>query len=232
MKKILIVEDDWSLNEGICHALSKEGYDPVPAHSLEEANTLYLQNGADMVLLDVNLPDGEGFAFCRQVKEHQGIPVLFLTARDLEEDALEGFDAGADDYITKPFGTSELLARVRTAVRHLSAANGQGAQSHIFEAHGLVIDFDRRRIFVHEQEVHLTQVEYKIVSMLAKNSGRVITYDALISHVWGPYADDNNRILRVNMANIRRKIEKNPAEPEYLFTEVGVGYRMAENTDN
>lgn len=154
------------------------------------------------------------------------MPVIVISARTLENEKVLALDLGADDYITKPFGTSELLARIRTAVRHLTRINATNSTSHIFRASGLVIDFDRRRITVHEQEVHLTQVEYKIVSMLANNSGKVITYDALISHVWGPYADDNNRILRVNMANIRRKLERNPAQPEYIFTEIGIGYRM------
>ena len=168
----------------------------------------------------------DGMDIIREVRQWSSMPIIVISARTQEEEKVLALDAGADDYITKPFGTSELLARIRTAVRHLSGANGQGNQTHTFEAHGLVIDFDRRRIFVHDQEVHLTQVEYKIVSMLAKNSGKVITYDTLISHVWGPYADDNNRILRVNMANIRRKLEQNPAQPEYIFTEIGIGYRM------
>ena len=136
-------------------------------------------------------------------------------------------DLGADDYITKPFGSNELLARIRTAMRHGSRPGG-AAFDKPYKAKGLVIDFDKRLVTVDGESVHLTQVEFKIVSYLARNSGRVITYDSLISHVWGPYADDNNRILRVNMANIRRKIEKNPGDPQYIFTEVGVGYRMIE----
>ena len=162
----------------------------------------------------------------REVRKWSAMPIIVISARTQENEKVLALDLGADDYITKPFGTSELLARIRTAVRHLARMNTANSTSHIFRASGLVIDFDRRRITVHEQEVHLTQVEYKIVSMLANNSGKVITYDTLISHVWGPYADDNNRILRVNMANIRRKLERNPAQPEYIFTEIGIGYRM------
>lgn len=135
-------------------------------------------------------------------------------------------------WISVQMTTHKALRHIRTACPHphrrppSDTYHATNSTSHIFRASGLVIDFDRRRITVHEQEVHLTQVEYKIVSMLANNSGKVITYDALISHVWGPYADDNNRILRVNMANIRRKLERNPAQPEYIFTEIGIGYRM------
>ena len=139
-------------------------------------------------------------------------------------------DLGADDYITKPFGSSELLARIRTALRHGNRPVGGSAMvDRPYKAKGLVIDFDRRLVTVEGEAVHLTQVEFKIVFFLARNAGRVMTYDTLISHVWGPYADDNNRILRVNMANIRRKLEKNPAEPQFILTEIGVGYRMAED---
>ena len=176
--------------------------------------------------MDIMMPEMDGISAMVKLREESNLPVILLTAKGEDTDKVLGLNVGADDYITKPFGTSELLARIRTAVRHLTRINATNSTSHIFRASGLVIDFDRRRITVHEQEVHLTQVEYKIVSMLANNSGKVITYDALISHVWGPYADDNNRILRVNMANIRRKLERNPAQPEYIFTEIGIGYRM------
>lgn len=224
--RVLVVEDEKSISGLIKAILTANGYDVITASTGNEAFSMISSHCPDLVVLDLGLPDMDGMNIIEEVRKWSSMPIIVISARTQENEKVLALDAGADDYITKPFGTSELLARVRTAVRHLSAANGQGAQSHIFEAHGLVIDFDRRRIFVHEQEVHLTQVEYKIVSMLAKNSGRVITYDALISHVWGPYADDNNRILRVNMANIRRKLEQNPGQPEYIFTEIGIGYRM------
>ena len=223
---ILVVEDDRPIRNLIVTTLKTHDYKYITAENGSSAILEASSHKPEIILLDLGLPDMEGVDVIKKVRTWSNVPIIVISARSEDVDKIEALDAGADDYITKPFGTSELLARVRTAVRHLSAANGQGAQSHIFEAHGLVIDFDRRRIFVHEQEVHLTQVEYKIVSMLAKNSGRVITYDALISHVWGPYADDNNRILRVNMANIRRKLEQNPGQPEYIFTEIGIGYRM------
>ena len=147
-----------------------------------------------------------------------------------EREKVAALDAGADDYITKPFGTDELLARIRTAIRHSNKIVDDKVNStRPYSARGLVVDFGKRLVTVEGKEIHLTRVEYKIVSMLAQNSGKVITYSSLIEQVWGPYADDNNRILRVNMANIRRKIEKNPGEPEYIFTELGVGYRMVED---
>ena len=224
--KIIIVEDDPGISKYLQAALRGHDYEPMLATDGKTALEMIASHCPDLLLLDLGLPDMDGSEIIRSVRSWSRMPIIVISARTLENEKVLALDLGADDYITKPFGTSELLARIRTAVRHLTRINATNSTSHIFRASGLVIDFDRRRITVHEQEVHLTQVEYKIVSMLANNSGKVITYDALISHVWGPYADDNNRILRVNMANIRRKLERNPAQPEYIFTEIGIGYRM------
>ena len=224
--KVLIVEDEQNIKNFMSTILAANGFDTLMAGSAKEALSMISSHCPDLIILDLGLPDMDGMEVLKQVRAWSSVPVIVVSARTHEGDKVAALDLGADDYIEKPFGTSELLARIRTAVRHLTRINATNSTSHIFRASGLVIDFDRRRITVHEQEVHLTQVEYKIVSMLANNSGKVITYDALISHVWGPYADDNNRILRVNMANIRRKLERNPAQPEYIFTEIGIGYRM------
>ena len=231
MKNILIVEDDKALAEGIVLVLQQDGFVFRCCHSAKEARKMLETESFDLVLLDINLPDGSGLDICRRLrKEGRNDPVIFLTALDTELHEVTGFQAGADDYITKPFGSSELLARIRTALRHGNRPVGGSAMvDRPYKAKGLVIDFDRRLVTVEGEAVHLTQVEFKIVSFLARNAGRVMTYDTLISHVWGPYADDNNRILRVNMANIRRKLEKNPAEPQFILTEIGVGYRMAED---
>lgn len=223
---VLIIEDEKNICDFIATTLANQEYRVFKSYSGTDGISQITSRCPDILLLDLGLPDMDGMTIIKEVRKWSMLPIIVISARTQEHEKVMALDSGADDYITKPFGTSELLARIRTAVRHLSSASSASAQPHIFEAHGLVIDFDRRRIFVHDQEVHLTQVEYKIVSMLAKNSGKVITYDTLISHVWGPYADDNNRILRVNMANIRRKLEQNPAQPEYIFTEIGIGYRM------
>lgn len=184
----------------------------------------------DLVLLDLGLPDMDGIDIIKQTREWSSLPIIVISARVQEREKVAALDAGADDYITKPFGTDELLARIRTAIRHSNKIVDDKVNStRPYSARGLVVDFGKRLVTVEGKEIHLTRVEYKIVSMLAQNSGKVITYSSLIEQVWGPYADDNNRILRVNMANIRRKIEKNPGEPEYIFTELGVGYRMIED---
>ena len=172
----------------------------------------------------------DGLDIIQQTRRWSSLPIIVISARTQEREKVAALDAGADDYITKPFGTDELLARIRTAIRHSNKIMTDSMNNNRpYSAKGLTVDFDKRLVTVDGNEIHLTRVEYKIVSMLAKNSGKVITYSSLIDQVWGPYADDNNRILRVNMANIRRKLEKNPGEPVYIFTELGIGYRMIED---
>ena len=158
------------------------------------------------------------------------LPVVVVSARHHEHDKVEALDYGADDYISKPFGTSELLARIRTAIRHTrtTLSDPQIAQSGKFTTGDLTIDYDKHQVLMNGENAKLTVNEYKIVALLGKYAGKVLTYDFIIRELWGPKAKTDNQILRVNMANIRRKIEKDPSHPEYLFTEVGVGYRMRE----
>ena len=224
---ILVIEDEKNICDFIATALTSQGYKVYKSYSGKDGISQITSRCPEILLLDLGRPDLDGMDIIRKVRSWSDMPIIVISARTQENDKVTALDLGADDYITKPFGTSELLARIRTAVRHLSNIKGSDSKdSHIYSAGGLVIDFDRRRISVEHREIHLTQVEYKIVSLLAKNCGKVITYDTIISQVWGPYADDNNRILRVNMANIRRKLENNPAQPQYIFTEIGIGYRM------
>jgi two-component system KDP operon response regulator KdpE len=225
---ILIIEDEQNIRSFMEATLRANGYRTFSCASGREALSVITSHCPDIVLLDLGLPDIDGTEVLKQVRSWSGIPIIVISARTQEKEKVAALDLGADDYITKPFGTSELLARIRTAIRHSPEAGGAGRQKNIFQVKDLVIDFDKRIVFVDEKDVHLTQIEYKLVSLLAKNAGRVLTYDSIITRIWGPYADHNNQILRVNMANIRRKIEKNPGDPQYIFTEIGVGYRMAE----
>ena len=227
---VLIIEDEKSICDFISKTLSGSGYKVITAANGRDGMALITSSLPDLVLLDLGLPDMDGIEIIKQTRKWSSMPIIVISARTQEKEKVKALDAGADDYITKPFGTNELLARIRTAIRHNNRlANDDTNSNRPYSAEGRVIDFEKRRVILDGKEIHLTRVEYKIVSLLAKNSGKVLTYDSLIDQVWGPYADDNNRILRVNMANIRRKIEENPGEPKYIFTELGVGYRMLED---
>lgn len=227
---VLVIEDEKSICGFIAKTLNASDYKAVTAGSGKEGLAILTSALPDLVLLDLGLPDMDGIDIIKQTREWSSLPIIVISARVQEREKVAALDAGADDYITKPFGTDELLARIRTAIRHSNKIVDDKVNStRPYSARGLVVDFGKRLVTVERKEIHLTRVEYKIVSMLAQNSGKVITYSSLIEQVWGPYADDNNRILRVNMANIRRKIEKNPGEPEYIFTELGIGYRMIED---
>ncbi len=227
---ILIIEDEKSICDFISKTLSQHDYRVSVANNGRDGLTMITSALPDLVLLDLGLPDIDGMEVIKKTREWSSLPIIVISARIQEKEKVAALDAGADDYITKPFGTFELLARIRTAIRHNNKLTTDSINSsRPYSAGGLVIDFEKRIVTNEGEEVHLTRVEYKIVSLLAKNSGKVMTYDTLINEVWGPYADDNNRILRVNMANIRRKLEKNPGEPKFIFTELGVGYRMRED---
>lgn len=224
---VIIIEDEKSICSFIETALLSEGYRTFTASTGSDGLSLITCQCPDIVLLDLGLPDMDGIDVLKQIRLFSKIPVLVLSARTREQDKVEALDIGADDYITKPFGTSELMARIRTALRHQQS--GTSGQESIYQCNELTIYFDKRRILLRGEEIHLTQNEYKLVSLLARQSGRVLTYDYLMNQIWGPFNDGNNQILRVNMAHIRRKLEQNPAAPEYIFTEIGVGYRMKES---
>lgn len=227
---VLIIEDEKSICDFIGKTLDSHEYKVTAANNGKDGLALITSSLPDLVLLDLGLPDMDGMDIIRKTREWSSLPIIVISARTQEKEKVQALDAGADDYITKPFGTFELLARIRTAIRHNNKLSDDSQNANRpYAADGLTIDFEWRLVTLHGKEIHLTRVEYKIVSLLAKNSGKVMTYDTLIDQVWGPYADDNNRILRVNMANIRRKIEENPGEPKYIFTELGVGYRMLED---
>ena len=200
--RILVVEDDKRIGNFFRTVLEANHYDVIMAQTGAEAYSLITSQCPDVVLLDLGLPDMDGMKILKSVREWSAMPVIVVSARTHERDKVEALDLGADDYITKPFG--------------------------LFVSGDLTIDYDKHRVYKEGKDVGLTQNEYKIVSLLGKYAGKVMTYDYIIKEIWGPNMKSDNRILRVNMANIRRKIEKNPAEPQYIFTEVGVGYRIVE----
>ena len=228
--RVLIVEDEHGIRNFVSTILTANSYDIIVAHDGAEAYSMLTSHCPDIVILDLGLPDMDGMKIIKSVRQWSQVPIIVVSARTHERDKVDALDAGADDYITKPFGTSELLARIRTALRHKRNmdANTQVIQTGVFKAGGMTVDYDKHQVLIDGKNVHLTQNEFKIVALLGKYAGKVLTYDFVIKELWGPGLRKDNQILRVNMANIRRKIEKNPAEPEYIFTELGVGYRMIE----
>ena len=229
-EKILVIEDEKSISRLICSVLRKQEYEVIQAWSGKEAMMLISSACPDLVILDLGLPDMDGMEILRELRGWSGMPVIVVSARSHEQDKVEALDAGADDYLTKPFGTGELLARVRTAIRHTRTASGNSevARQGTYTVGDLVIDYDKHQVLVNGENARLTLSEFRIVALLGKHAGKVLTYDYIMRELWGPGAGKNNQILRVNMANIRRKIEENPATPAYIFTEIGVGYRMIE----
>ena len=229
-EKILVVEDEKSISHFISAILTSNGYEAMQARTGLEALSMISSHCPDLIILDLGLPDMDGMDILRQLRSWSSLPVVVVSARSHERDKVTALDLGADDYLTKPFGTDELLARVRTAIRHTrtTSGNNEVAQKGTYTVGDLVVDFNKHQALVRGENVRLTLSEFRIVALLAKYAGKVLTYDYIIRELWGPRASGDNQILRVNMANIRRKIEDNPAEPRYLFTEVGVGYRMAE----
>ena len=227
---ILVVEDDQGVANFIKTVLVANGYGFLHAKDGKNAMMMITSHCPDLILLDLGLPDMDGVEIIRRVREWYRTPIIVVSARTHEREKVEALDVGADDYVTKPFGSAELLARIRTAFRHLTDSQPVSAlpAEGVFQAGALTIDYGKRHVYVHGEDAHLTQIEYKIVAMLSRYAGRVLTYDQLLRYVWGPSFPGSQQILRVNMTNIRRKIEEVPAVPKYIFTEIGVGYRMTE----
>lgn len=227
---ILLIEDEENIRSFISTTLKNQGYKIITAATGTEGLHLSASLCPDVILLDLGLPDMDGMDIINQLRTWTSVPVIVISARNNEHEKAKTLDCGADDYITKPFGTVELLARIRTSLRHSSQMSDQPAMHQKpYHHRDLTINYSDHVVTLEGNIIHLTQIEYKLLTLLARNSGKVLTYTFIMEKIWGPYVDNNNQILRVNMANIRRKIEKNPAAPEYVFTEIGIGYRMAES---
>ncbi|MFO1272388.1 MAG: winged helix-turn-helix domain-containing protein [Rubrivivax sp.] len=227
--RVLLVEDDRQLRETVSEALAVEGHGVQPAASLADARLLLqhaLQDGRlDLVLLDLGLPDGEGAALLAELRRTRGTPVIVISARHADEQKIALLDAGADDYLVKPFSIGELLARMRVAMRH-RGARAAPAVTH-YEHEGLQVDLAARRVALHGQPVHLTPTEFRLLARLVRSAGQVVTHHQLLADVWGPEHTASTHYLRLYMAQLRAKLEENPADPRRLLTETGVGYRLA-----
>ena len=223
---VLIIEDEGYILKVLETVLHAGGYRVLSAQNGADARASISAYMPDIVLLDLGLPDVDGVKLLKELRTWTKVPVIVVSARSTEKDKILALDNGADDYITKPFSAPELLARMRAVLRRNVPSD---TPDDTFCVGDFKIDFTKRCVLVGGKPVRLTQVEYRIVELIARQPGKVLTYSYIISHVWGPYADaENNRILRVNMSNIRRKIERDSMSPQYILTESGVGYRMAE----
>ncbi len=222
---VLVVEDEPQMRRFVRASLASHGYRLIEAETCEEGVRLATSHNPDLVLLDLGLPDGDGIDLARKLREWSPVPIIVVSARGREDDKVAALDAGADDYLTKPFGVNELLARMRVALRHAQAIGTPMPQALEFGA--LRLDLARRDVRLADQEVHLTPIEYKLLVLLAKNAGRVLTHRQILKDVWGPGATESHYV-RVHMAALRKKIELDPARPKLLVTEPGVGYRLRE----
>jgi two-component system KDP operon response regulator KdpE len=221
---ILVIDDEPQILRAMRTILTEKQFKVTTASRGEEGLTLAAANEPNIVILDLGLPDMEGVEVCSRLREWTQCPIIVLSVRDSERDKVAALDAGADDYLTKPFGIEELLARVRVALRHSTRA--QGTQSKVVKAGLLTIDLAWHIVKRGEEEIKLTGTEYKLLSYLAGNHGRVLTHQSILTHVWGPADADHTEYLRVYMRQLRKKLEDNPERPQYILTEPGIGYRF------
>ena len=224
--KVLVIEDDRTILDFVQTALETNGYQALTADRCGQGLLVFASHLPDLVILDLGLPDMDGEEFIRQVRVSSAVPILVLSARTDERDKVSALDLGANDYITKPFGTAELLARIRAALRSRRQSGQAGGPTPIFRNGDLVIDFDLRLVTVAELQIHLTQIEYNILTLLAQHTGKVLTYSAIIRAIWGAADVGSVKKLQVNMANIRKKLDCTPGDNRYFVNELGVGYRM------
>jgi two-component system, OmpR family, KDP operon response regulator KdpE len=222
---VLLIEDEPQIRRFLRATLTAHGYRLVEANTAQEGLTQAATRQPELIILDLGLPDLDGLEVTRRLREWTTMPILVLSARGQESDKIAVLDAGADDYVTKPFSVGELLARMRVALRHARRAS-QEQDAPVFAVGELRVDLAQRRVYVAEQEVHLTPIEYRLLTMLIRYAGRVVTHRQLLNEVWGPGYAQATHYLRVYMGQLRHKLEGNPARPRYLLTEPGVGYRL------
>ncbi len=222
---ILVIEDDVQIRRFLRTTLTSSGYRLLEATTAGEGLKQVGLHHPDVIILDLGLPDLDGLDVTRRLREWTLTPIIVVSAREQERDKVSALDAGADDYLTKPFGTSELLARIRVALRH-ALRTMQGGEETVFSVGGLKVDLAHRQVFIEDQEVHLTPIEYKLLTTLVRYAGKVVTRHQLLREVWGPSYASEDHYLRVYMGQLRHKLEVDPTRPHYLMTEPGVGYRL------
>ena len=223
--RVLLVEDDREVRSMMQSALAVEGFEVTTAVSVSEAGAILRNALPDFIVLDLGLPDGDGVELVQAVRKHSSLPILVVSARYQEAEKIKLLDAGADDYLTKPFSIGELLARIRVALRHRGTALAPAATVH--ELEDLRVDLHLRLVTLRGKQVHLTPTEFKLLARLVRSAGRVVTHRQLLGDVWGPEYTEHTHYLRLYMAQLRAKLEADPAEPRHLLTETGVGYRLA-----
>lgn len=224
--KILLIEDEQEIRRFLRVSLGGQGYRLVESDTGRNGVIQAASQQPDLIILDMGLPDIDGMEVIRQVREWSHMPIIILSARGQEHQKVDALDAGADDYLTKPFSVGELVARIRVALRHVVRDAGESGEP-VFLLGDLRVDFACRQVFVGDEEIHLTPIEYRLLTMMIKYAGKVITHKQLLKEVWGPDSVYETHYLRVYMAQLRRKIESDPAQPRFLLTEPGVGYRLA-----
>lgn len=220
--RLLIVDDERAIRRFLVTALEAHDYQVFEAENGERAMQAVIQHRPDLLILDLGLPDINGLEVIKRLREWSDLPIVVLSVQEQETDKIAALDAGADDYLTKPFGVGELMARLRAALRRVAQPEGEP----VLEVHGLVLDVARRRVEVQGAEVSLTPTEYDLLRLLMANAGKVLTHNQLLRQVWGQGYSDAAHLLRVNISNLRHKIEPDPAQPTYIITEPGVGYRL------
>lgn len=228
--KILVVEDEQNIRSFIGTILEANNYQVLTADTCQQGLMMFMSYIPDLVILDLGLPDQNGTKFIQKVRQSSLTPIIVLSARMTEKDKVEALDYGANDYVTKPFGTEELLARVRSALRNRRYTTEMHVtQEGKFFLHDLSIDYDRRIVTIKDEEIKLTQTEYNILALLSRHTGMVLTYATIIREIWGADDDGSVKKLQVNMANIRKKLGSKPGDNRYIINELGVGYRIGED---
>lgn len=226
-QRILVVEDDTQIRKFICYCLENNNYEYITASNGLDALRKIANDNIDLILLDLGLPDIDGIEIIKKLREFSEMPIIVVSARDKDQEKADILELGADDYLTKPFSATELIARIKVAFRHFYHYAQEKTQMY-YQVKELSIDLNKHLVYLNNQELHVTPMEYQLLTLFLKNAGKVITTHTIIEELWGKGYGNDTQALRALMASLRRKIEKNPAIPEYILTEIGVGYRMSD----